>query len=127
MLALTNRGHGVSEVERAVRLCVQEGLQPNVDFLFNLPGETAADAAATVELARRLVALGARVHSHTFMPLPGTPLRDAPFRPLEPSLREELERLSSQGAAYGSWRRQEQVAAELVSIRPRRPRRRHDG
>lgn len=122
MLALTNRGHGVAEVERAVRLCVQHGLLPNVDLLFNLPGETERDAADTVALARRLADLGARVHSHTFMPLPGTPLRDAAVRPLDPVVRGELERLSSQGAAYGSWRRQEEVAAQLVALRP--PRRR---
>ncbi len=122
VLAATNRGHGVADVERAAQRCVAAGLQPNVDLLFNLPGETAEDAAATLALARRLVALGARVHSHAFMPLPGTPLRDAPTEPLPAELRTELDRLASQGGAYGSWRRQEQVAAQLVAIRP--PRRR---
>jgi B12-binding domain/radical SAM domain protein len=122
VLARTNRGHGVAVVEDAVRIAVAEGFLPNVDLLFGLPDETADDVAATVALAERLAALGARVHGHTFMPLPGTALRDAAPGRIDADTNRALDRLASQGAAYGSWRRQEQTAAALVAVRPTRRR-----
>jgi hypothetical protein len=39
----------------------------------DLPGEQPEDVDATVALMEKLAALGARVHGHTFMPLPGRP------------------------------------------------------
>ncbi|MCU0273654.1 MAG: TIGR04013 family B12-binding domain/radical SAM domain-containing protein [Acidimicrobiales bacterium] len=124
MLAATNRGHGVEVIVDACRIAVESGFVPNVDMLFGLPGETPTDVAATLALAQRLADLGARVHGHTFMPLPGTALRDAPPGRLDDETRVRLDRLASQGAAYGSWRRQEEVAAAMVAVRPTRRRRR---
>jgi radical SAM superfamily enzyme YgiQ (UPF0313 family) len=122
VLARTNRGHGVDVVVEACRIAVAEGFLPNVDMLFGLPGETPDDVEASLSLAGRLADLGARVHGHTFMPLPGTALRDAPPGRLDPTTHERLDRLASRGAAYGSWRRQEQVAASMVVLRPTRRR-----
>ena len=122
-LARTNRGHGVDVVVDAVRAIRRAGLGANVDLLFGLPGETPDDLGASLELADRLAALGARVHAHTFMPLPGTPLRDAEPGRLDPEVRARLDRLASDGVLYGAWRRQEQVAAQLVELRPARRRR----
>lgn len=123
MLARTNRGHGVEVVIDAVRIALGAGFTPNVDFLFGLPGETPDDVAATRSLAERLVGLGARVHSHAFMPLPGTPLRDAPPGRIDAETATALDRLASQGGAYGAWRRQTRVAEALVEVRPTRRRR----
>ena len=49
-------------------------------------------------MAADLAELGARIHAHTFMPLPGTPWRDASpaFIPLETM--RDLDRLALQGA-----------------------------
>lgn len=127
VLDRTHRGHGVEVIVDAVRVAVDAGFRPNVDLLFGLPGEEPADVEATLALARRLADLGGRVHGHTFMPLPGTALRDAPAGHLDPDTRAQLDRLASQGAVYGSWRRQEQVAAELVALRPGRRHRRRTG
>src|SRR5699024_939787 len=78
VLDATKRDHTVDDVLRAARISVENGFVPNVDFLFGLPSEDESDHAATVRLMQQLSEIGARVHSHTFMPLPGTPLRDAP-------------------------------------------------
>lgn len=107
------RGHSVAAIERAVRLCLEEGFEPNVDFLFGMPGEEPEDAAASVKLARRLTDLGARVHTHSFMPLPGTPFMNSPAARIPGNVQMELERLSSEGKAYGQWKRQIKVADEL--------------
>lgn len=117
MLALTKRGHGVEEIERAVAACVEAGLRPDVDLLLGLPGETGDDRLASLQLARRLVARGARLHSHSFMPLPGTPLRGEEPAAIEPSIEQELSRLESAGDMYGQWRKQQGIAQELVALR----------
>lgn len=116
VLAGANRGHGVAEVERAVRVAVAAGFRPDVDLLFGLPGEGPEEAAASVRLAERLADLGARIHSHTFMPLPGTPFRGAAPGRVDDATRLDLERLAGRGALYGQWKAQEDRAARLVPL-----------
>lgn len=117
VLEATRRGHTVEDVVRAVRLAVAAGFQPDVDFLLGLPGETPDDRVASMRLADELVAMGARIHSHAFMPLPGTPLRDAVPEPIEEATMLAMSRLESKGRAYGQWRRQMITASELVRAR----------
>jgi B12-binding domain/radical SAM domain protein len=117
MLAATHRGHDVAAIERAVAITVEAGMRPDVDFLFGLPDETDADRAATIALAERITARGARVHSHAFMPLPGTPLAGAEPTPIATDLADAVGRLESRGAAYGQWRQQRAAASELVQLR----------
>ncbi len=117
LLEATRRGHGVAEVVRAVETCRAMGFRADVDFLFGLPGETEADRAATFALADRLVAMGARIHSHAFMPLPGTPLRDAVPTPIDEATALGMARLESEGAMYGQWRRHVVIAERLVRAR----------
>jgi B12-binding domain/radical SAM domain protein len=120
LLAATHRGHDVAAIERAVALCGEAGFRADVDFLFGLPGETADDRAATIALADRITAAGARVHAHAFMPLPGTPLASAAPAPIGRDVADAVARLEARGAAYGQWRAQQAVAQELVQLRARR-------
>lgn len=123
VLAAVNRGHRAADVERAVRLCIEEGFVPNVDLLFGLPGEDEAAAQTTARFAQHLADLGARIHAHSFMPLPGTPLRGAAAGRIDPAIDAVLERLTGRGRAYGQHRRQERIAEQLVGLSaPRRPR-----
>lgn len=117
VLAATRRGHGVEEIVRAVRLCVGAGFRPDVDFLLGLPGEDGSDREASMKLAEELVGMGARIHSHAFMPLPGTPLRDEEPTELDPETALRMARLESQGRAYGQWRKQLVTAQTLVKAR----------
>ncbi|MBX3233033.1 MAG: TIGR04013 family B12-binding domain/radical SAM domain-containing protein [Labilithrix sp.] len=119
VLEATRRGHTVDDVIRAVELTVAAGFQPDVDFLLGLPGETEPDRVLSMKLADRLVGMGARIHSHAFMPLPGTPLRDAVPEPIEPSIEHAMQRLESKGKAYGQWRKQLITANHLVRARAR--------
>lgn len=111
------RGHTVGDVVRAVRLSVAAGFRPNVDFLLGLPGETPDDRRASIKLAEELVGVGARIHSHAFMPLPGTPLRDAEPAAIEPEAALAMARMESSGAMYGQWRKQVIAAADLARRR----------
>jgi B12-binding domain/radical SAM domain protein len=117
VLARSHRGHGVEEVERAVRLARQEGFLPHVDVIVGMPGETPEDEQATIRLAERLADLGARIHAHTFMPLPGTPWRDESPGQVSASTRAALDRLVSAGQGYGPWQRQAEIARQLATVR----------
>ncbi|OJH42638.1 TIGR04013 family B12-binding domain/radical SAM domain-containing protein [Cystobacter ferrugineus] len=121
ILQETRRGHDVETVVRAASLAVEWGFVPNVDFILGLPGETPEDVQATLVLMRRLAHVGAKVHGHTFMPLPGTPYRDAPPGSVDDETRRELDRLASQGRLYGHWKQQVRLANGIASRRqPRR-------
>jgi radical SAM superfamily enzyme YgiQ (UPF0313 family) len=93
-----------------------------VDFIVGLPGETDEDLGATLRLMDELATLGARVHAHTFLPLPGTPWRDAPPGAIDERIQRALERLASRGGLFGQWKRQANLAQDLSSRRTaRRP------
>jgi B12-binding domain/radical SAM domain protein len=119
VLAAAKRGHDVEAVRRAVRLGIAEGFRINVDMIFGMPGEVPSDVDASVELARELADLGARIHAHTFMPLPGTPWRDA-----EPGTVADatMGQLSQRGALYGHWERQREHASRLAQAAKAYPR-----
>ena len=122
VLDAAKRGHGVEEVKRAARLGVEEGFRINVDMIFGMPGEDRADVDASLGLARELADLGARIHAHTFMPLPGTPWRDAPAGDVDPETIREVDRLSQRGALYGHWQRQRDHASRLAAAAEAYPR-----
>jgi B12-binding domain/radical SAM domain protein len=110
LLRKLRRQHTVEDVRRAAQVIVAGGLTPIVDLIFGLPGERAEDVAATLDLMQELVSMGAVLHTHTFMPLPGTPLEGAPPGRVDPALHPLLDRLASQGHQIGQWRKQEQLA-----------------
>ena len=116
LLRALHRNHTVADVYRAAEIIVAAGLTPIVDLIFGLPGEEPEDVAATLRLMEDLVAMGAVLHTHTFMPLPGTPLEDAPPGRVDPVLHPLLDRLASQGHQIGQWRRQEEIARRAAGL-----------
>ncbi len=112
MLRRLRRRHTVADVYHAAEVIAAGGLTPVVDLIFGLPGEEAEDVAATLRLMEDLVAIGAILHTHTFMPLPGTPLENAPPGRVDPALHRLLDRLASQGHQIGQWRRQEEIGRQ---------------
>ena len=117
LLQSLHRNHTVADAYRAAEVIAAGGLRPVVDLIFGLPGEDAEDVAATLRLMEDLVGMGALLHTHTFMPLPGTPLEDAPPGEVDPALHPHLDRLASQGHQIGQWRKQEEIARRALSGR----------
>ena len=115
LLRALQRNHTVADAYRAAEAIVAGGLRPVVDLIFGLPGEEADDVAATLRLMEDLVDMGALLHTHTFMPLPGTPLEDAPPGKVDPALHPLLDRLASQRHQIGQWRKQEEIARRAVA------------
>jgi B12-binding domain/radical SAM domain protein len=110
MLKDIHRGHTVNDVVHAVKLILEFGFTANVDFIFGMPGETQDDIEATLEFMKELTDMGARVHSHTFMPLVGTPMSDSNPGVVSEKTRKTLETLRSRGLEYGHWKQQEVIA-----------------
>ena len=117
MLDSLNRGHTVNDVSKAVVLILEAGLTASVDFIFGLPGETDDDKQLSKEMIERLTALGARVHSHTFIPLPGTPLAKSAAGVVDEELARYLSRLANKGLQFGQWKKQQRLAEESISFR----------
>lgn len=117
MLDKMHRGHSVEDVYKAAEIVTKAGLIANIDFIFGLPGEEEKDRELTFRLIERLTQLGSRIHSHTFIPLPGTPLADAPPGSVDRGTAEFLAHLASAGKQFGSWRRQEQIGKALQQFK----------
>ena len=81
--------------------CLEHGFTPIVDFIFGLPDETQEDQRESVKLIKWLTGKGARIHSHHFMPLPGTDFENAEPAPLG----REVEKLMG-GLPYMGRRRE---------------------
>jgi len=111
LLRQLRRGHTLADVFRAVEIAVAHGFRPYVDFIFALPDETESDRQDTRRAMAELSRLGAVIHTHTFMPLPGTPLQNTVPREVDPETRELL-RHTEGGNLCGEWERQEKKAQQ---------------
>ncbi|MBL7086778.1 MAG: TIGR04013 family B12-binding domain/radical SAM domain-containing protein [Candidatus Cloacimonetes bacterium] len=115
MLDFIRRGHDVKSIYSAVEITRKAGLKANVDFIFGLPNESDEDISLTLKVIKDLNKLGARIHAHTFMPLPQTTLKKEKGGKISPSLRKEINRLYSNGILYGDWQNQEKIAAKITT------------
>jgi radical SAM superfamily enzyme YgiQ (UPF0313 family) len=122
MLAAMHREHDVAAVERAVsslaKYC-RKLKKIYVDFIAGLPGETTQDEALSQHLMERLTRISPKVciHSHTFMPLPGTPMQYMPPGSVGKTTRATFEQLSKRGQEWGDWQEQEEIAHTITEFR----------
>jgi radical SAM superfamily enzyme YgiQ (UPF0313 family) len=122
MLEVTHREHDVAAVEHAVthlaRYC-HKLKKIYVDFIAGLPGETREDEAMSQALMERLTRISPKVciHSHTFMPLPGTPMQFMPPGSVGKTTRATFEKLSKRGQEWGDWQEQETIAQTITDFR----------
>lgn len=115
ILKSSRRGHTLEDVYRAVKLAVKYGYIPDVDFIFGLPGETEEDVLDTIKFMKELVSLGARIHAHTFMPLPQTTYsKEKPGR-IDPKIKETISKMlkEDKNVVFGNWTVQERQAERI--------------
>ncbi len=117
VLRLLGRGHTIEDVYEAAENAVRYGFRPDIDFIVGLPIEDDEDLRRTAEAIRRLVDLGARIHLHTFMPLPGTPYAYLEPRPIPEWFRREIMKIIGMGSGYGQWLQQEKIAKKIIDLR----------
>jgi len=122
MLKAMHREHDVAAVERAVSHLVKYCRKLKkiyVDFIAGLPRETTEDEALSQDLMEPLTRLSPKVsiHSHTFMPLPGTPMQYMPPGSVGKTTRATFEKLSKRGQEWGDWQEQEEIALAITEFR----------
>ncbi len=122
MLEAMHREHDVVVVERAVSNLAtycRKLKKIYVDFIAGLPGETPQDEQLSQALMERLTRISPKVciHSHTFMPLPGTPMQFMPPGSVGKTTRATFEKLSRRGQEWGDWQEQEEVAHAITEFR----------
>jgi B12-binding domain/radical SAM domain protein len=122
MLEVMHREHDVAAVERAVgylaKYC-RKLKKIYVDFIAGLPGETPQEEVLSQQLMERLTRISPKVciHSHTFMPLPGTPLQYMPPGSVGKTTRATFELLAKRGQEWGDWQQQEEIALAITEFR----------
>jgi len=119
MLDVLHREHTAEDVYRAVHLILKAGLEVSVDFIFGLPGETDGDRKLSIDMMDELSSVGAKIHSHTFIPLPGTPLAESEAGMIDKDLARYLSRLANKGLQFGQWQRQQKMAKEAFAFKNR--------
>ncbi len=113
MLEILRRGHGVKDVINAVKILRKQGFKVNVDFIFGFPEEKEKDAKESLKTMRLLIKMGARIHAHSFLPLPQTPLFGKETSPIPSYFLKEIENFISKGALFGQWKKQIQLGEKL--------------
>ena len=117
VLERIHRRHTIEEALASIRLISDFGFTAKVDFIFGFPGETEREQQETAEFLLRIADQGAVIHSHSFMPLAGTPLSNAPPPQITPHLVKILQRLEGSGKQFGTWEKQHDVAHRIYEFR----------
>lgn len=120
MLKFLNRGHTVEEVLNAVEILRKHGFQVDVDFIFGLPRESEENVEETIKVMEKIVKMGGRIHAHTFLPLPGSPLENSPPGRIPLKIKKFVMKICGKGMAYGDWLKQEKLAEKMDELRKKR-------
>lgn len=113
ILNLCNRGHSVDDVYNAVQLTIRSGLKANVDFIFGLPYEKEKDVDLTLNFVTKLTDMGARIHTHSFLPLPQTTFASFNAKKINNKIKKVLQKLNAKGLAFGKWEKQRDTAIKI--------------
>jgi len=117
LLKAIGRRHIVDDVINAIEILRKYDFNVDVDYIFGLPHEDEEDIELTIKHMERVASMGARIHAHVFMPLPGTPFSFAPPGKIGSKLRKSLYKLLGRGLVYGQWERQERIAEVIAKLR----------
>jgi len=109
-----HRGHTVKDVYKAVDLTLKVKLKANVDFIFGLPNESVEDINLTIRLMEDLVKRGARIHAHSFIPLPMTPFAKEPATIINEHIKSKLKSSLLGSKVFGEWKKQEEMAIKIT-------------
>ncbi|MCF2139393.1 MAG: TIGR04013 family B12-binding domain/radical SAM domain-containing protein [Candidatus Lokiarchaeota archaeon] len=119
LLRKIGRGHTIEDIYHAIEILNQFGYKCEIDFIFGLPGETIDDIEANINFFEEVLTnrlSNVRIHTHTFMPLPGTPFENEPNGKVSPKIHEIIGKLAKQGKAYGEYQSQAGLITNRFSI-----------
>jgi B12-binding domain/radical SAM domain protein len=118
LLARLKRDHSAEHALQASHWIHQAGFMPHVDFVFGFPEETQEDRDLSLIFMRKMIEEhGAKIHAHTFLPLPGTPLFMKEPSQLDHGTKNALKNWEKKGKLDGWWEEQERIAWQIVDWR----------
>lgn len=118
LLQKLHRGHTAERALEAVKLIHQAGFLPHVDFVFGFPEESSTDRLLSINLAGRMInEYGAKIHAHSFLPLPGTPLFSKEPSSIDEQTKNALMDWERRKKLNGWWKEQEILAWEIIKWR----------
>ena len=90
-----------------------------MEYLYRTLYPTVKNTLKGQQLMERLTRICPKVciHSHTFMPLPGTPMQFMPPGSVGRTPRVTFEKLLRRGQEWGDWQEQEVIAQAITSFR----------
>jgi B12-binding domain/radical SAM domain protein len=110
------RGHSAEDVLRAVAIIKRHDVQPMVDFIFGLPEETLADVRESIALMQKITAMGGIIHSHTYLPLPGTDYFDQEYTEIPAELKQTIALLCGRKQSFGQWQSQDAMRVRIKAF-----------
>ena len=114
LLQRMRRGHTPEDVLRASEDILKAGFTVYVDFIFGCPEEIEEDFRETADFMLRITRLGAIIHAHPFLPLPGTPWGKKRGTPLPPWFKKFLGTLAREGKLFGQWQTQKKSSGDTT-------------
>ncbi|MEO0097195.1 MAG: TIGR04013 family B12-binding domain/radical SAM domain-containing protein [candidate division WOR-3 bacterium] len=118
ILKMINRGHKIEDIYKATEITIKNNLKVNLDFIFGFPNEKEEDIKETIKIIKDLIKIGARIHLHTFIPLPQTPLFKIGLKDF--SYNQEIIKLIKEllpkGKIYGNWEKQLIIRKKLIEF-----------
>ena len=121
ILESSHRGHNLDDVYNAVKNALDAGFSVNIDFIFGLPEESKNDQIETIKFIDYLLNLGykknlsVKIHTHYFMPLPGTPFGKSKPSKLSKEMTQFIGKLHNIKTAFGQWHIQKLYASESIN------------
>ncbi|MBD3186397.1 TIGR04013 family B12-binding domain/radical SAM domain-containing protein [Candidatus Bathyarchaeota archaeon] len=113
LLKKTHRGHTVADIWNAIDIITSSGFKIDLDFIFGLPGELKEDVIENMDFLNEILKnKRVRIHSHVFMPLPGTPFENEKPGTLDGELESKLGTFAKNGRLYGA-RHLEEKSSDL--------------
>ncbi|MFW9950607.1 MAG: TIGR04013 family B12-binding domain/radical SAM domain-containing protein, partial [Candidatus Thorarchaeota archaeon] len=116
ILDLCNRGHSVADIFKAVQLTLEFDLKAIVDFIFGFPFQEDEDIDISVNVIKELTNMGAKIHTHSFLPLPQTVFKSLNVKKISKKVRKTLHELNVRGLAFGEWKKQEDLAFKIARL-----------
>jgi B12-binding domain/radical SAM domain protein len=117
LLKNCNRGHSFEEVLKAVDLLKEYGFESHLDFIFGLPSENSEDIAQNLEFFKYVLKKdNIKIHTHTFMPLPGSKFENEPPGKVPKSIEKIIGQLIKEKKAYGQFQTQQKIGRLIENL-----------
>ncbi len=118
LLAKLQRNHSAEQVLKASHWIRKAGFMPHVDFVFGFPEERMEDRQLSLACMKKMIEEdGAKIHAHTYLPLPGTPLFYKEPSRLDRGTKNALHHWQEKRKLDGWWEEQEVIAWRIVQWR----------